>query len=596
MVLIHLKLGHILFRARHFLLIFAAFALVFVHATDAEAKKKSRKTSKSIVRQKVIRPQASGTDSPRYADVILNPATGEIYHQQDANERRYPASLTKMMTLYLLFEALENKTIDMDDRMPVSALAARQPQTNLSLDAGDRIEVETAIKALVVRSANDVSVVVAEKLGGDVESFAKKMTAKAKQLGMRGTVFKNPNGLPNSAQYTTALDMAKLGIALKRDFPRYYRYFSTLQFSHNGVTYYTHNRVLLRYAGVDGIKTGYIGSSGFNLVTSVVRGGRPLVGVVLGGQSGGWRDNRMIQLLDESYDIVASRGAGRGKRYPNNLPLSKAGGVKGVGVNAALEDPELAAKTEAQPQTNTSAATATYIPEPTEAEDGGVVHEPLDAAPPSAAPEPVAAPVAASPFDVPKQVATNTQPAPTVRSAPPSRTKVIELSKPPVPVAPAPAAAPTPFNVANPPETMVVERAAAAPAATIVLAPTAKPQPQPSSPAAAAAPLANKPKPSTAPVELANPPALESDTSWGVQVGAFSSHELAMQAARNSAQLAAKPLAGSTIVIMGPAVSGVPVHRARFENISQTQARKACDVLINNNSPCFIFKATPNPL
>jgi len=577
-----------LFRFRHFLLIFAAFAMVFAHAFDAEAKKKSRKTSKSTARERVVKPQPSGVNSPRYADVILNPSTGEIYHQDNANERRYPASLTKMMTLYMLFEALENKMIDMDDRMGVSELAARQPQTNLSLDAGDRIDVETAIKSLVVRSANDVSVVVAEKLGGDAETFAKKMTAKARQLGMRGTVFKNPHGLPNAGQYTTAMDMAKLGIALKRDFPRYYRYFSTLQFSYNGVTYYTHNRVLLRYAGVDGIKTGYIGSAGFNLVSSVTRGGRPLVGVVLGGQSGGWRDNRMIELLDESYDIVASRGALRGKRFPNNLPLPKKGGEKGVGINAALDDADLVASS----SVSLPPTPVVTIPESVEAEDDGVESAGVDL-PPSSVVSPTSP---ASPFEVPKQAApvvisparppnpTTMKPAivqslATLHSAPVSSSKVITLSAPP-----AQPVATTPFDVAEPPETMVMERPVAAPAPPVTV----------TSPAAArAAPLA---KPSAAPAQLANPPAVDSDTSWGVQVGAFSSNELAMQAARNAAQLAAKPLAGSNIVVVGPAMSGVPVHRARFENLSQTQARKACEALINNNSPCFIFKISPNPL
>jgi D-alanyl-D-alanine carboxypeptidase len=277
--------------------VLVALCVMLSAVSDADAAK--RRSKKRYAKPN---PAVTGVNDPRYAALILNPATGEVYHERNADARRYPASLTKMMTLYLLFEALENGKTTLDARMDISELAARQPQTNLSLDAGDSIPVETAIKALVVRSANDVSVVVAEALGGSVEGFAQIMTAKAKSLGMRNTVFKNPNGLPNAAQVTTARDMAKLGIALKRDFPNYYHYFSTLQFSYEGVTYYTHNRVLMRYAGADGIKTGYINSSGFNLVTSVERGGRPLVGVVLGGGSGGWRDTRMIQLLDGAPD------------------------------------------------------------------------------------------------------------------------------------------------------------------------------------------------------------------------------------------------------------------------------------------------------
>ncbi|OYW13704.1 MAG: hypothetical protein B7X02_01560 [Rhodospirillales bacterium 12-54-5] len=161
------------------------------------------------------------------------------------------------------------------------------------------------------------------------------MTAKARALGMSHTHFENPNGLPNANQYTTARDMAKLGIALKRDFPKYFPYFAVRQFSWGGVSYYTHNRVMLRYAGVDGIKTGFIGASGFNLVTSAKRGGRPLVGVVMGGGSGRWRDDRMIQLLDETYKTLANRGAARGKGDARNLPLSKNGAA---GVPSSKDD------------------------------------------------------------------------------------------------------------------------------------------------------------------------------------------------------------------------------------------------------------------
>ena len=319
------------FKTRIFALLAAFILVAALLSPDAEAKKHVRvRHGKGHAVSR-----AAGEADARYADIIMNPVTGEVYHEHDADGRRYPASLTKMMTLYLLFEALERHKVNLDTSLPISEYAATMPQTNLALTPGDTIEVETAIKALVVRSANDVAVVVGEALGGDVNNFGAMMTAKARQLGMKNTIFRNPNGLPNPDQHTTARDMAKLGIALKRDFPKYYRYFSTLQFSHNGVTYYTHNRVMLRYAGVDGIKTGFIGLSGFNLVTSVVRGGRPLVGTVMGGATGGWRDNRMIELLDDSYQVIASRGAAKGRYYPQNLPLAKNGTGKTAGVNVA---------------------------------------------------------------------------------------------------------------------------------------------------------------------------------------------------------------------------------------------------------------------
>lgn len=295
------------------LVLMLTLAIAIPH--DAEARRKQARAKRSA-------PAVLGANDPRYAALIMDPKTGEVFHEKNAAAKRYPASLTKMMTLYLLFEALESEKLSLNTRLPVSDYAATMPQTNLSLSAGEEIPVETAIKSLIVRSANDVSVVVAEALGGDVENFATMMTIKARQLGMSGTRFANPNGLPDSEQYTTARDMAKLGIALKRDFPKYYSYFSVREFSWAGTSYYTHNRVMLRYAGVDGIKTGYIGTSGFNLVTHCNRGGRPLIGVVMGGSSGRWRDDRMIVLLNQGYQILASRGAARGKLYPANLPRS----------------------------------------------------------------------------------------------------------------------------------------------------------------------------------------------------------------------------------------------------------------------------------
>ena len=269
----------------------------------------------------------TGVNDPRYAALILDPKTGEIFHQANANSQRHPASLTKMMTLYLLFEQLQAKKITLNTRMQVSQYAASQPQTNISLRAGQRIPVETAIKALIIRSANDVAVVVAEHIGGTESKFAEMSTAKARALGMRNTLFKNPHGLPDPRQITTARDMAKLGIALKRDFPTYYKYFAERQFSWNGVTYYTHNRVMTRYSGTDGIKTGYIRSAGFNLVSHVNRGGRELIGVVLGGGTGQWRDDRMIALLGQGYQTLAKRGNRSGRIFADNLPTPRGGAV-----------------------------------------------------------------------------------------------------------------------------------------------------------------------------------------------------------------------------------------------------------------------------
>ncbi len=249
---------------------------------------------------------ALAAGNPRYASLIMDADSGVVLHQENSRAQRFPASLTKMMTLYMLFDELRAGRMTMKTMLPVSAKAAAQPQTNISLKAGDRISVENAIKALVVRSANDVAVVVAEAIGRSEWNFGLLMSAKAHTLGMRSTVFRNASGLPDARQRTTAYDMAVLGIALQKKFPQYYPYFKTSRFVWKGRTYTGHNHVMNRYGGVDGIKTGYINASGFNLVTSVKKDGRNLVAVVMGGRTAKSRDDHMIALLDRTYTKLAA--------------------------------------------------------------------------------------------------------------------------------------------------------------------------------------------------------------------------------------------------------------------------------------------------
>jgi D-alanyl-D-alanine carboxypeptidase len=214
------------------------------------------------------------------------------------------------MTLYLVFEALETGKLKLHQRLHVSAHAASQEPSKLGLNPGETITVESAILGVVTKSANDASVVLAEAVAGSESVFADRMTVRARQLGMPRTTFQNASGLPNTAQQTTARDMATLGAAMVRDHPRYYPYFSRTSFSYDGATYANHNRMLNSYDGVDGIKTGFIRASGFNLVASAVRDGRRLVGVVFGGTTGATRDVQMAKLLDagfgESGTAVAS--------------------------------------------------------------------------------------------------------------------------------------------------------------------------------------------------------------------------------------------------------------------------------------------------
>ncbi|MEX0645452.1 MAG: D-alanyl-D-alanine carboxypeptidase family protein, partial [Parvularculaceae bacterium] len=217
----------------------------------------------------------------KYAAIVVHADSGDVLFDRYSNERRYPASLTKMMTLYLLFEEIEAGRLTLTSELAVTAQAAAQPPSKLGLVVGTTIDVETAIKALVVKSANDAAVVVADAIGGSEWRFAQKMTEKARAIGMTRTTFRNASGLPNSKQVTTARDLATLGRRLAQDFPQYFHYFVTDRFSWNGKTYITHNALVRSFPGADGLKTGYTRVSGFNLATSVNRDGDRLIGVVL---------------------------------------------------------------------------------------------------------------------------------------------------------------------------------------------------------------------------------------------------------------------------------------------------------------------------
>lgn len=236
--------------------------------------------------------------NPKYAGIVIDVNSGKVLYNVDADEQRYPASLTKMMTIYIAFEEMGAGRMTVDTRLGVSAYAAGRPPTKIGVRVGTSLALGDAIKALVTRSANDASVVIAEAIEGSEAAFARRMTRTAHRLGMRSTKFRNANGLPDAGQVTTARDMSTLGIALQRDFPQFYGVFSTRSFTYGKARFGNHNR-LLAMEGVDGIKTGYIRASGFNLVTSLRRDGKHIVGVVIGGRSGASRDTQMRKLLAE---------------------------------------------------------------------------------------------------------------------------------------------------------------------------------------------------------------------------------------------------------------------------------------------------------
>lgn len=268
----------------------------------------------------------------KYAAIVIDANTGKTLHSSSADSRRYPASLTKMMTLYLTFEAMSRGKIKKTTPVKFSAQAAAQPPTKLGIRAGKSITVEQAILALITRSANDAASALAELLGGSEPQFARMMTAKARSLGMKGTVFRNPHGLPDAGQFTTARDMATLGIALREHFPQYYDYFSVRSFKFGKQRIANHNKLLGRIKGVDGIKTGYTRASGFNLVSSVADGQRRIVAVVMGGTSGRSRDDQMAELIRTYLPKASRRGGG------DLVAMTDAGSVEDVKLALLPED------------------------------------------------------------------------------------------------------------------------------------------------------------------------------------------------------------------------------------------------------------------
>lgn len=248
---------------------------------------------------------ASPTFAARYASIIVDERSGTVLHAANPDSRIFPASLTKMMTLYMVFEALKSKRLTLDTKLEVSKRASRRPASKLGLKKGQTITVRDVIGTLVTKSANDAATVIAEKLGGTETRFAQIMTARARQLGMTRTTFANASGLPDRRQVSTARDMAKLAMALRRDFPKRFKLFSMRSFKYRGREHRNHNRLLAQYEGTDGIKTGYVRASGYNIVVSVERNGHRLIAAVFGGKSASKRDRHAKSLLRRTFKMLA---------------------------------------------------------------------------------------------------------------------------------------------------------------------------------------------------------------------------------------------------------------------------------------------------
>ncbi len=505
----------------------------------------------------------SPTDPVKDAALIVDGATGKVIYGRNETAERHPASLTKMMTLYLLFDALKAGKVTMSTQMPVSYHASIQKPTKLSLRPGQTIDVDTAIRAIVIRSANDVAVVIAEALGGTESHFAEMMTARARQLGMRETNYHNASGLPDPLQISTATDLAMLGRHLAYDYPQYFPYFGLAGFQYKGAWYPTHDNLIGRYEGADGIKTGYTGASGFNLVSSITRGTAHVIAVVMGGRTAVRRDLEMVRLLDQTFAQisanpnlvarasvpwrqVAQNGPAPAMagfnlpqvvssgQYLPNMPLVSSGQYLGKSVPSNVQsDDEDAAESVRAPDENFSLIHA----------EGP---KPAAQAP---APQPKPAPQVAAPQPVPAVaplVAKNAAPAPAIR----------------------PGARPDPVLAAT--QAQLVKTAAVAPAA--VNAP--RPQMRPSL----------RDDAGEGDVDVTPSPG----HNWTIQIGAYADKALADAQLKTYAGKAQDVLArASRIIAPITSARGHTLYRARFGLFAEQEAREVCNRLTQRGQTCF---------
>ncbi|WP_158595975.1 D-alanyl-D-alanine carboxypeptidase family protein [Oleomonas cavernae] len=474
--------------------------------------------------------------APQYAVVIVDADTGRVILSDSPTAQTHPASLTKMMTLYLTFDAIKAGSLSLDQRITVSAEAASRPPTKLGIGAGKTIAVKDAIMALITLSANDMSVALAEAIAGSEGAFARRMTSRARELGMSATVFRNANGLPDPGQVTNAADMTRLGLALMRDHADYYPYFATVDWRYGGKVIRNHNRMLGRYEGTNGIKTGYIKASGFNLVVSVERDGHHLVGAIFGGSSARARDDHMIELLDAAFARIEAR------------PEMLVAGGETIRPNA-VQAPKPIAVAAARP-----------------------------AAPAPAPPAPADVALAAAALDA--KIAE-------VDSSAEDESEIAYAAPPAAPMTRPAAAVPAP--VATPAATAVPAPVAAAPAA---------PAPRPAAPAAVAAakpapakPAPAKPAPGTleAQVAEAHQRATAGET-WGVQIGAFRRQDAAIDHLNDAAKIAPSMLNAARMAVHQGTDDKGTIYRARFVGLTETSARQACLKLREKSVSCIALK------
>lgn len=528
----------------------------------------------------VLLSAAAPAEARRYASIVIDAVSGEVLHADKADRRAYPASLTKMMTLYLLFEAVDQGRLKMNQKLPVSRRAAGMPPSKIGLKRGQSIRVRDAIRALVTKSANDVAVVVAEALGGSEQKFARIMTEKARKLGMTRTTFRNASGLPNNQQLSTARDMARLAVSLQRHFPHHYRVFSTKSFSYKGRKYKNHNKLLTNYSGTDGIKTGYTHASGFNLAASTLRDGRRLIAVVFGGKTAKSRDRHIRGLLDKGFAKVAKRGVPMVSRLPTRKPVQEP--VRAVAQAEAPDERDLNRVIEQVASKGRTAGAA------------GAAQAALPVTP-----QPK--PTLAKPKAV-NAVARNETPSHSAKAQPTTATATA-ATKPVQSATLLPAKkAPAPQSAAKPKAT----KQAAPTTATLRAAPS--PGTTRSTGTAGANKIASLSRFATpGQVSQGSTEGLPrgvgrlgtlrvvrhgggdpAAVAWGVQVGAFTRYETAQHAVSKAISKMPTFLRSSQVMISSsPGVSG-PIFRARVVGMTESSARLACGALKAKSMNCVV--------
>ncbi len=486
--------------------------------------------------------------APGFSAVTVDAANGKILYGKNIDSPRYPASLTKVMTLYLMFEEIESGRLSFSTRMNVSKKASLQQPSKLGLKAGSSITVRDAMFALITKSANDAAMVVAEHIGGSEAAFADRMTKTARSIGMTRTKFTNPNGLPDPKQVTTARDMATLGLRIQRDFPQHYKHFATRSFKYGKRKYGNHNRLLGRLKGVDGIKTGYTRASGFNLISSRELDNRRIVGVVMGGRTGGARNAFMTNILKRDIAKATVNGnqvaavAGKPSGYKPPAPKSV---VASANTGPTIANPP--------------------IPREKPAFEVAKAPEQIQIAA-------IAQSVAAGPVP-------SNQPKPAAQNV---------LGEA---IAAMPAQGVTFASVVVPSSTTKTDSLIVANAAQALSAPAAAEKdqsrlPNPNTATTAAAETVKGTKVVTDPAKVETKLA-EHQSSWNIQVGAFPTQEGAKNRIDDAQATSASVLKRATPFLMAISKDGDTIYRARFSGLNRSEARTACRQLKRAGVGCF---------